>query len=125
MHTTTLLLAAGLAVQQAAATFGWKDAGSFKCPSNTPQKCTPKQNGGYDFEDQPAGPIKAYGGLQFSGYNLENTFGSSFGLRSRDLARRTRFKVRVVHVNTKSPNNRLLEQVYYSSNQVGAQDLLL
>lgn len=67
--TSATLLVAGLAVQQASATFPWLiDAGKFSTCSNTDTTCSAEQHKGYDWTGLNIGaPVTSYGANTFSG----------------------------------------------------------
>jgi hypothetical protein len=67
--TSATLLVAGLAVQQASATFPWSiDAGKFSTCSNTDTTCSTEQHKGYDWTGLNIGnPVTSYGANTFSG----------------------------------------------------------
>ncbi|KAI4760549.1 hypothetical protein E4T52_07585 [Aureobasidium sp. EXF-3400] len=67
--TSATLLVAGLAVQQASATFPWLiDAGKFSTCSNTDTTCSTEQHKGYDWTGLNIGtPVTSYGANTFSG----------------------------------------------------------
>ncbi|RDL41593.1 uncharacterized protein BP5553_01572 [Venustampulla echinocandica] len=89
MKTQSLstLLALASSLQTATATFGGFGGGkSFTCPTNSDNDCNPEQKGGFNWNPVPVGPIDSYGGIQFSGWNCANSFGSN---SKRDLTKRT------------------------------------
>jgi hypothetical protein len=67
--TSATLLVAGLAVQQASATFPWSiDAGKFSTCGNTDTTCSTEQHKGYDWTGLNIGkPVTSYGANTFSG----------------------------------------------------------
>ncbi|KAL8902702.1 MAG: hypothetical protein Q9207_004454 [Kuettlingeria erythrocarpa] len=69
--SASVLLALGLAVQQAAAT-GWTDAETFTNPYNTNNECTDKQTQGLPFDDHPTGDLGFYGDLNWANTKCTN-----------------------------------------------------
>ncbi|GAB0138120.1 hypothetical protein EsDP_00006364 [Epichloe bromicola] len=80
--TLSSLAVAAAGVQQAAATLGgiglgarvsfdydlgFSAAKTFPCPSNIINKCTPQQQGNWDFNDLNTGSFDAYAGFKFDG----------------------------------------------------------
>lgn len=80
--TLSSLAVAAAGVQQAAATFGgigigagvsfdfdlgFSAAKTFPCPSNIINKCTPQQQGNWDFNDLTTGSFDLYAGFKFAG----------------------------------------------------------
>ncbi|KAI9699553.1 MAG: hypothetical protein M1820_007184 [Bogoriella megaspora] len=88
--TSYSIVGLGLTAQQVAATWGWKDAPSFNCPSNTNNHCNPQQAGGFDWSGLNPGSFSSYGGLGFSGFECKD------GSGRRDLSKRNGFQSKCI-----------------------------
>ena len=78
-YTAAILLAA----QQVSAFGGWSDAGSYTCPGNSDNHCSPSQQGGYDWSGLSDGSFSSYGSNDFSGFSCGNSFGKRDVLSKR------------------------------------------
>lgn len=67
------IFVAGLAAQQVSAS-GWGDAGSYSCPGNTNNHCSPSQQGGYDWSSLSPGSFSSYGSNDFSGFSCGDSY---------------------------------------------------
>ncbi|KAK2590986.1 hypothetical protein QQS21_011322 [Conoideocrella luteorostrata] len=102
MKSTLSLAVAAAGVQQVAATFGgagiglgvgasfnfdlgvFSGAKTFPCPANIINKCTPRQEQGWDFGDLLEGSFDAYLGFNFGGgWTCENNLGKRGEIQGR------------------------------------------
>ena len=84
MRYSSATLMAGLAAQQASATFWDVSAPYFSSPDNTDNKCSSQQHGGYDFGDLEFGAeLGAYLGASWSGFSCQKS--ASLSLKERTL----------------------------------------
>ena len=84
-YKAAALIAVGLA-SQAAAT-GWLDQDAYSCPSNTDNKCSDSQQGGYDWSGLESGSFDSYGSNSFSGFSCGNSYGKRDLLTKRTFQR--------------------------------------
>lgn len=92
MRSTTFLLAASLAVQQAAA--DWRGAKPFSACSTTPQQCNPQQSSGWTWGSlQVQETFTEFASFSFTGgdWSCASQFPSQGG--KRDLIPRNNFQV--------------------------------
>ncbi|USP73736.1 hypothetical protein yc1106_01010 [Curvularia clavata] len=90
MKTTYALLVAGLASQQVAATWNFFD--NYGTPNYSDNKCSDKQQGGFDWSDLNDGDsVGNYGDFDFSGgWKCSNSFGK------RDVLTKRTFKSKCI-----------------------------
>ena len=86
MLSKSVLLALALAARQAAATFDWKNVGSFNCPANTNTQCVVDQTKGFDWSQLSIGSFSQYASFNFDGWACADSFG---GKSKRTLYSRT------------------------------------
>ncbi|CAG8959834.1 hypothetical protein HYFRA_00001742 [Hymenoscyphus fraxineus] len=75
-----IALASGL---QVVAATGFGAPGSFSSPFNTNNECNTQQKPGYSWGDLPTGNFGNYGGMDFNGFNCQNSFGKRDPLAKR------------------------------------------
>ena len=84
-YKTAALFAVGLA--SSAAATGWLDEDAYSVPSNTDNKCSEQQQGGYDWSGLDEGSFSSYGSNSFSGFSCGNSYGKRDLLTKRTFQR--------------------------------------
>ncbi|KAI5921837.1 hypothetical protein F4810DRAFT_311942 [Camillea tinctor] len=81
---TLVALAAGLS-QVVATGFGFHNAPSFSCPSNTDNTCTDDQKSGFNWSGLDFGSFSSYKGFDYSGFTCSQKFGKRDTLTGRSF----------------------------------------
>ncbi|KAL1953189.1 hypothetical protein VTO42DRAFT_3424 [Malbranchea cinnamomea] len=63
-----------LAAQQSSATFYWGSEKFFSAPQRCNNRCSDRQQRGFDWSDLALGPVSKYGDFHFSGFECKDSF---------------------------------------------------